>query len=400
MSPNPQSRRTFLKSTSLVSAGSLFLPSANAEFQRPNLVLILADDLGYGDLGCYGCPDIPTPNLDRLARDGVRLTDCYASAPVCTPTRCALMTGRYQQRAPNLEWALYPGVKTAGLPKEEITIAKILKQAGYKTALFGKWHLGYQPEWGPNQHGFDEFFGLLSGNIDYFRHIEGNGEADLYENTTPIQQEGYMTDLITQRSVDFIERQEENKPFFLYTSYNAPHWPIQGPDDRDLPITKENWSRSGARPDYAKMVERMDEGIGQILGALKKKGLEENTLVVFCSDNGGDRLARNEPLSGQKGLLKEGGIRVPCIFRWPDYLPAGRVSGQTAITMDITASLISAARLIPVRKIDGVDLFSFISGRKNEVERTFVWRNDFHNEKAIRWGHWKWYQKKRRRLSL
>jgi len=259
--------------------------------------------------------------------------------------------------------------------------------------LFGKWHLGYRPEWGPNQHGFNEFFGLLSGNIDYFRHIENNDEPDLYENTTPAVKKGYITDLITERATDFISR-HAHEPFFLYVAYNAPHFPIQGPGDAGVEITKENWSKRGERTDYAAVVERMDDGIGRILNALRAERLSENTLVIFCSDNGGERLARNAPLSGQKTHLREGGIRVPCLARWPKVLPAGKVSSQAAITMDLSATLLAAARIRPVRKIDGTPLFPYLCGIRPEVERTFVWRNDLQGEKAVRWGKWKWLREK------
>ncbi|HQH70567.1 MAG TPA: sulfatase-like hydrolase/transferase [bacterium] len=391
MNDFPLNRRSFLSlsTAALAAAAGPLAALDKPDPGRPNLVMILADDLGYGDLSCYGCPDIQTPNLDRLATGGVRLTDYYASAPVCTPTRCALMTGCYQQRQQNLEWAIHPGIKTVGLPPEEITIASMLKEAGYATGMFGKWHLGARPEWGPNRHGFEEFFGFLSGNIDYFRHIENTGEPDLFENTEPVQRDGYITDLITARSVDFIHRHAGHS-FFLYTAYNAPHWPIQSPDDRGLVLEGRAWSQHGGRADYARMVERMDEGIGNILQALEEKGLVDNTLVIFASDNGGDRLGRNLPLRGQKGTLWDGGIRVPCIARWPNLLPAGTVSPQAAITMDLSATLLSAARVKPTRRMDGMSLLAFLSGWKPPVEQTFVWRDNWHDQKALRWGHWKW----------
>jgi len=249
----------------LALSGSAAQPAAGSG--KPNIVYIMADDLGYGDLACYGAEDIRTPNLDRLARQGARLTDFYANGPVCTPTRCALMTGRYQQRIGGLEWAIYPGVRSMGLPPQEKTITRMLKDAGYATALAGKWHLGYNEENGPNHHGFDRFFGLLSGNHNFFTHRESNEELDLNRDTKSVKQEGYTTHLITRFAVEFIkEMKAKDHPFFLYVAYNAPHWPFQGPDDGHIEISaaKGNWT-SGERSTYVKMVVSMDEGIGQTI---------------------------------------------------------------------------------------------------------------------------------------
>lgn len=386
------SRRSFLATSAITAAGCSFPSLSHSQISKANIVFIMADDLGYGDLSCYGAPDLKTPNLDAMAAQGVRMTDYYAAAPVCTPTRCALMTGRYQQRVKNLEWAIYPGIKTVGLPPEETTIATVLQQAGYRTALFGKWHLGYQAQNHPMNHGFDEFFGILSGNVDYFRHTESNDEHDLYEGKEPVHREGYITDQITQRSVEFIQSNAE-EPFFLYVSYNAPHFPYQGPDDAEIDIGNKNWGSTGNRETYIHMVERMDQGIGQILAELKEQGLEENTFVVFCSDNGGDRYSRNAPLSGKKATLREGGIRVPCILRWPRILPKEMVSRQSMITMDLSVMILAAANVRPVRHMDGFNLFPFICGEREDIVRTFLWRNNWHNEKAVRWGDWKWHQK-------
>ena len=382
------SRRRFLQSTALSTLSLSQLNAFSAGKKPPNLLLILVDDMGYGDLGCYGAPDIATPNIDGLAREGVRLTQAYAF-PVCTPTRCALMTGRYPARCPNLEWALYAGIDTTGLQPNQITIAKMLQHAGYHTGLMGKWHLGARPEWAPNQHGFDEFFGILSGNVDHFKHIESTGQPDLFENTTPIQEEGYLTDLITERSVDFI-KQNQDEPFFLYVAYNAPHWPIQGPDDKDKEIIPgENWIEND-RETYIEMVERIDWGVGKILKQLEDSGLNEETLVVFLSDNGGDRSSRNHPLSGQKGSLDEGGIRVPCIVRWPGEIPAGTESQQPTIVMDLTVSLLHAAQVNSPRPLEGINILPYISGQRAPIEQTFVWRDDMHDRAAVRWGDWKW----------
>ena len=210
---------------------------------KPNVVFILIDDMGYADIGSYGVKDIRTPHLDRLAREGVRLTNAYSNGPNCTPTRAALMTGRYQQRV-GLEWAILVNQKEPGLPASETSIARMLKGNGYSTAMFGKWHLGYKPEFGPVAHGFDEFFGFLSGNIDYYAHRERNGEPDLYEGTRAVEKSGYMTDLITERSVGFIEKQQARQPFFLYVAYNAVHAPFQTPDNPTDIRTNAIWGKA------------------------------------------------------------------------------------------------------------------------------------------------------------
>jgi arylsulfatase A-like enzyme len=339
------------------------------------VVLIVLDDLGYGDLGCFGCPDIRTPYIDRLARQGVKLTSFYANGPVCTPTRAALMTGRYQQRV-GLEWAISPGQKEPGLPVEEPSLPRMLKQAGYATALFGKWHLGYRREFGPLAHGFDEFFGLLSADIDNYSHREITGEPDLYEGDQPVQRKGYMTDLLTQRAVAFIES-HASKPFFLEIAYNAVHWPFQPPDRPDDVREVRTWYK-GTRRDYAKMLERVDDGVGAILGALERRGLTDRTLVILTNDNGGEQLSRGAPLAGYKGYLLEGGIRVPCLIRWPGRLASGKVSSLPAITMDLTATILAATGATPPegRKLDGLDLVPILSGKTPAPERTLFWRID------------------------
>jgi arylsulfatase A-like enzyme len=371
----------------LVAIGS---PGADAAPARPNVIVVLVDDMGYGDLGCYGAPDIRTPHIDRLAREGVKLTDFYANGPVCTPTRAALMTGRYQQRV-GLEWAISPGQKEPGLPASETSLARMLKGNGYATAIFGKWHLGYRPEFGPLAHGFDEFFGLLSGNIDHYSHKEINGEPDLYEGTEPVEREGYATDLITARAVASIER-HAREPFFLYVAYNAVHWPFQPPGRPDDVRDRASWF-AGTRGDYARMVERIDDGVGQILSALERHGLAGETLVIVTDDNGGERLSRTEPLFHHKGTLWEGGIRVPCLLRWPGRLPAGSVSAQVGMTMDLTATVLAATATSPPegRKLDGLDLLPVLRGEAPPVERTLFWRIDREDrhQKAVRKGRWK-----------
>jgi arylsulfatase A-like enzyme len=366
--------------------------------QRPNVVLIITDDVGYGDIGSYGATDIKTPNIDRLAKEGVRLTDFYA-APQCTPTRAALMSGRYQQRV-GMERALGStgAALEAGLPATGRSLPRLLKNNGYATALIGKWHLGYKPEFGPNAHGFDYFFGFLSGYIDFYTHTRGgDGLSDLFENTTPVQKDGYMTDLLTARSVRFIE-QHAAQPFFLEVAYNAAHWPFQPPDHYSKSANNAAFQGPAdavpaTRKDYIAMLERADVGVGQILQALNARGLTRNTLVIFTNDNGGEWLSNNAPLFHRKDTLWEGGIRVPAIFRWPGRLPAGKTSAQVGITMDLTASILAATTtpVPPDARLEGMNLLPVLAGGSPIVERTLFWRISVptRQQRAVRMGDWK-----------
>ncbi|OFW04099.1 MAG: hypothetical protein A3I61_15590 [Acidobacteria bacterium RIFCSPLOWO2_02_FULL_68_18] len=359
--------------------------------ERPNVVLIVTDDVGYGDFGAYGATDIRTPHIDRLAKEGVRLTDFYA-APVCTPTRASLITGRYQQRVGLEEALASAGPRDRGLLPTGRSLPQLLKKNGYATGLIGKWHLGWKPEFAPNEHGFDYFFGFKSGAIDFYTHEAASGLDDLFENTTPVQVDGYMTDLITARAVRFIE-QHAAEPFFVDVSYNAAHWPWQPPDRyvkaRQVALQAPTDDPPPTRRDYAAMLERADAGIGEILRTLATLGLERNTLVVVTNDNGGEWLSRNTPLSNRKGTLWEGGVRVPAIFRWPGRLPAGRTSGQPGIFMDLTASILAATGtpVPPEARLEGINLLPILAGQAPPVERTFFWRT--RTQKAVRRGDWK-----------
>jgi N-acetylgalactosamine-6-sulfatase len=355
----------------------------------PNVVLIVADDLGYGDLGCYGCRDIKTPHLDRLAARGVRFTNFYANGPECTPTRAALLTGRYQHRVGGLECAIGLGnvgryddairlreSNDLGLPADDASLARLLKRAGYATALCGKWHLGYEDKFSPNRHGFDEAFYCLGGGMDYFRHVEdpARPEPALRVNGKPVRRPGYFTDLVADEAVRFI-RAPRDKPFFLYVAFTAPHAPYQGPTDEVAGATA--WKQGQAPPAvYAAMVERMDDATGRILAALDDGRLAANTLVVFTSDNGGTASARPTPLRGQKGSTFEGGIRVPCIARWPGVLPAKATTDEVAITMDLTASLARVAGTTPPegRAFDGIDILDRLAKGQPATPRTLFWR--------------------------
>jgi arylsulfatase A-like enzyme len=371
--------------------------------RRPNVVILVADDLGYGDLGCYGSKDLRTPHLDRLAKAGVRLTDAYANAAVCSPTRAALITGRYPQRS-GFEWVVDYGQKDFGLPASPTSLPRLLKDAGYRTALFGKWHLGYRDEWAPNAHGFDEFFGFLAADLDYYAHTEATGDPGLYENTKPVEKKGYLTDLFTDRAVEFIGENAKH-PFFLEVAYNAPHWPFQAPGRPDDVRAHETYGpKTGTRADYVKMVEHLDAEIGRVLQAIDDRGLAEDTLVVFFSDNGGERLSDNGPLFHGKYTLWEGGIRVPMIVRWPRAIPGNTTSAQAVITTDVTASALAAAGVAPPKdpQPDGEDVVPILAGKKPPHERTFFWRmvlpGDESGQKAVRRGKWKYVLDRRTEL--
>jgi arylsulfatase A-like enzyme len=366
-----------------------------SETTPPNLLLIVADDLGYADLGCYGGKDIQTPNLDRLARQGVRLTDFYASAPVCTPTRASLITGCYPQRF-GFDWVIRYQEKDRGLAAKGASLPALLRRRGYATALFGKWHLGYKPQFSPNAHGFDEFFGFLAADLDYFAHTDANGDAGLYHNGELCAETGYLTDLITEHALAFL-KQTRDQPLFLEVAYNAPHWPFQAPDNpADRRTVKTYGPEKGTRRDYVGMVERMDQGIGKLLRALEETGRAKNTLIIFLSDNGGERLSDNGSLFHGKYTLWEGGIRVPCLLRWPGVLPPQAVSREPVIAMDLTASLLAAAgAALPANAcLDGDNVLPMLSGKEPSRERTFCWRlprpDAKYGQKAVRRGRWKY----------
>lgn len=380
----------------------VWVPSTEAQPQagspqKPNVLLIITDDVGYGDIGSYGAPDTKTPNIDRLAKEGVKLTDFYA-APQCTPTRAALITGRYQQRV-SLERALGGdgAALEQGLSPTGRSLPRLLKENGYATGLIGKWHLGFKPEFGPNAHGFDYFFGFLAGFIDFYTHTRGDGHSDLFENTTPVEESGYMTDLITAHAVRFIQ-ETARKPFFLEVAYNAAHWPFQPPDHYSKAPNNAAFQGPGdatpaTRKDYVAMLERADDGVGKIIETIERLGLTRNTLVIFTNDNGGEWLSRNAPLFHRKDTLWEGGIRVPAIFRWPGHLPAGKTSPQVGITMDLTASILAATNtpVPPEAHLEGMNILPILEVRSPVVDRTLFWRinTPARQQRAVRSGDWK-----------
>jgi len=393
------SRRTFLGAVGTTAVAGSALRAAAAE--KPNILFILADDLGYGDLSCYGRPDYRTPAIDGLARSGMQFMSAYAAAPLCTPTRCAFHTGRYPQRLEvGLQEPLTAARPDLGLPPEHPTIASLLKRVGYDTALIGKWHLGWKPEFGPNRHGYDEFFGILSGAADYFTHGSADhpnpdgssGGPDLWENLTPIDRVGYLTDVLSDRAVRYVT-QRRTRPFYLSLHYTAPHSPWEGPEDEAIGHEEHGngpMTRGGSLKIYGAMMKSMDAGIGRVLRALSRAKLERNTLVIFTSDNGGERYSYNWPFSFQKFDLWEGGIRVPAIVRWPGAIPAGRSTDQPVGTMDWTATILAAADAAadPAYPLDGEDVMPLMTGQRAPYDRTMFWRTVLQG--ASRSGQWKY----------
>ena len=374
---------------------------------RPNIVFIVADDLGYADLGCYGGRPAAfgpvSPNIDRLAAEGLKLTQGYSNSPVCSPTRFALMTMRYQYR---LRGALEEpinsrskGSTVLGLPADHPTLPSLLRDAGYATALVGKWHLGYPPAFGPLRSGYDEFYGIMAGGVDYFTHCSSTGDHDFYEGEEPKHEIGYLTDLLSKRAVEYVERRagqaRAGRPFFLSLHYTAPHWPWETRDDAAIApglARRLAHLEGGSVETYRRMIHHMDEGIGALMDALRREGIDRDTLLVFTSDNGGERFSDNWPLVGGKMDLTEGGIRVPWIARWPAAIPAGAVSAQPCMTMDWSATMLElgGAAPDPAWPIDGVSLAPVLRDPSHRFERALHWRMNHRGQRALRSGDWKY----------
>jgi arylsulfatase A-like enzyme len=380
------------------AAGIALAPSSPARAAArtpPNILFIMADDLGWGDLSCYGNTDFATPALDRLAAQGVRLTHAYANSCVCSATRMALMTGRYQYR---LRGGLEEPIKerpsaVLGLPPAHPTLASMLRKAGYRTALVGKWHLGHLPHFGPLKSGYDEFYGISSGGADYFTHKNMSGKPDLYEGERLVENTGYLTDLLTVRAVHYIDRAAAaQRPFLLSLHYTAPHWPWETTQDQERAAKlKELFDFGGGSLEtYAAMVRSLDQGVGAVLGALERNRLDSDTIVIFTSDNGGERFSRNWPLMGEKGDLLEGGIRVPALVRYPSALAPGQVSRQVAVTMDWTATLLALAGARPELPLDGMNIFPMMRTPTIEVPRRLYWRFVGRSQAAVRDGPMKY----------
>jgi len=360
---------------------------------KPNIILIMADDLGYGDIGCYGSTKISTPYIDALASGGMKFTDYHSNCPVCSPTRAALLTGRYQQRA-GIEGVIYAKGPTrqTGLALEETTFAEVLKTRGYATGIFGKWHLGYNVQFNPARQGFDEFRGYVSGNVDYHSHIDGAGFDDWWKNLEKVPEEGYCTDLITKHGIDFIERHKD-EPFCLYLPHESVHSPYQGRNDPPQRLPGGKKGKKARREEiaraYKEMVEVMDEGIGKIVETVRRLGLKRKTFIFYCSDNGATKNGSNGALAGYKGSLWEGGHRVPAVAYWPGRIKPGTVTNQTTLGMDMypTMASIAGAKIPAGLKLDGVDLLGMLTENRKLPERTLFWR--YRKQKAVRKGPWK-----------
>jgi arylsulfatase A-like enzyme len=390
-------RRNLLVST---TAASLVGPAALAQApsRRPNIVFIVADDLGYADVSCYGRRDMVTPNIDRIAAQGVRFTQGYANSPVCSASRTAIMTGRYQLRLPvGLEEPISGSSKGIGLPPEHPTLPSLLKKLGYGTTLVGKWHLGAPPEFGPLKSGFDHFYGFRGGTVDYFLHTGRTGAPDFWEEDQRLDQAGYATTLFGDRAVRVIgDYARAGQPFLLSLHFSAPHWPWEGPDDpaeaermrgRD-PI---HWD-GGSQETYRKIVAAMDDQIGRVLKVLEDNGIARDTIVIFTSDNGGERYSDTWPFTGKKQELLEGGLRIPAIISWPARIPAGRVSEQVTANMDWLPTLLAAAGAAPDPQYppDGMNLLPHLAEGAPVIERKLFWRYKALWQRAARIGDWKY----------
>ena len=374
---------------------------------RPNIIFIVADDLGFADLGCYGGRAATfgavSPVLDALASGGIKFTQGYSNSPVCSPTRFALMTARYQYRlrgaAEEPINSKSRGSRTLGLPPDIPTLPSLLRASGYHTALIGKWHLGYPPSFGPLRSGYELFFGPMAGGVDYFTHCNTTGSHDLWEDGQEHHAQGYLTDLISQRSVDYVARMAHGArggtPFFLSMHFTAPHWPWETRDDHALArdIRGNIMHLDGGNiHTYQRMVHHMDEGIGAVVEQLRREGLLDNTLLVFTSDNGGERFSDNWPLVGGKMDLTEGGIRVPWIAHWPALIAPGTVSRQLCMTMDWSATMLELAgvREDETWPLDGVSLLPVLRDAAWTFGRALFWRMKHRGQRALRDGDWKY----------
>lgn len=361
---------------------------------RPNILVIVADDMGYGDIGVQGCRDIPTPHIDSIARRGIRCTNGYVSAPQCSPTRAGLMTGRYQQRFGHEHNAALPD---SSLPLDQTTLADRLKAAGYTTGLVGKWHLGSDARHHPQSRGFDEFFGFLGGANPYLPRGNTGVVPRILRGTEDAHEKEFLTDAFAREAVAFIDR-HQTEPFFLYLAFNAPHGPLEAAPRY---LQRFEGIEDEKRRTYAAMVSALDDGIGAVLTKLASAGLDENTLVFFISDNGGPsevNASRNTPLRGVKGETREGGIRVPFLVRWTGHLPAGILYDQPVIQLDIYPTALAAAGVaVPAdARLDGVNLLPYLMGRKTDPpHETLFWRFSFPPGRpdsykwAVRQGDWK-----------
>ncbi|MFF5721684.1 sulfatase-like hydrolase/transferase [Streptomyces buecherae] len=379
-----------------------FEAATDRRSRRPNILFILADDLGWADLSSYGSPDIHTPHLDRLARQGVRFTQAYSGSATCSPTRFSLYTGRYPGRT---RGGLAEPIadKSVGLDPNHPTLASLLRDAGYATALIGKWHCGYLPDYSPTRSGWDEFFGNFGGALEYYSKLGLSGEYDLYEGDAEYKDLRYYTRILTERASDYVRRGHGGKPWLLNLNFTTPHWPwiAEGDEEESARLTARiragekgvlNHREGGSLAKYREMVRDLDASVGTVLAALRDSGEEHNTLVIFSSDNGGERWSYQWPLSGNKSTLQEGGIRVPNLVRWPARLRRNQVSHEPLASYDWTATLleIAGARPHPAYPLDGVSLAGYLLRGERLAERDLFWR--VRGERALRRGDWKYYR--------
>jgi arylsulfatase A-like enzyme len=400
MKKKPITRRDLLRGAGagLVALAAGGGDAAAPRTHPPNIVFIMADDLGYADVSCYGRPDLRTPNVDALARRGTRFLQAYANSAVCSATRTALITGRYQYRLRvGLEEPM-AGNPDVGLPPEQPTLPSLLKKAGYGTTLLGKWHLGVLPKFGPLQSGYDHFYGFRGGAVDYFSHSVGASD-DLWDDNVLIHQVGYMTELLGSRAVEVVNGYAKSaQPFLISLHFNAPHWPWEGPGDQaESERLRQPGSNGvmdfdgGTQKTYERMIEEMDRQIGRVLGALDTHGLTENTIVIFTSDNGGERFADTWPFTGKKTELLEGGLRIPSIVSWPARIPQGRTTDQVSISMDWLPTLLAAAgaQPDPTSPSDGMNLLPGLAQGVPPVPRKLFWRYKANHQRAARDGDYK-----------
>lgn len=392
-------RRNFLQVIATLFGATALNRNLFAQTNKPNIVFILADDLGYGDLSCYGQQDFNTPHIDSIAKDGLKFLQAYSNSASCTPTRVALITGRYQMRLKvgTEEPLQSDSPKDAGLSPEHPTMPGQLKKIGYSTTLIGKWHLGNLPNFGPLKSGYDNFYGVFSGTTDYFKH-DSKSSTPLYEQEVAIDRQGYITNLFGDRAVETINRHAQNKtPFFMSVHFNAPHYPWEGPNDEaESKRIKALIHRDGGNLKvFASMVQSMDENVGKILKALSDKGLSDNTIVIFTSDNGGERFSRTWPFSGMKNELLEGGLRIPSIIKWPGKISPDQTTQQVSISMDWMPTLLAATGGFadPAYPPDGENLLPQILNTKTPIkERKLFWRFKVASQRAIRDGDYKYLQ--------
>ena len=405
---------------------------------KPNVLLIVSDDQGYRDLGCFGSGEVQTPHLDRLARGGIKLTSFYVAWPACTPSRGALLTGRYPQRngvydmirneAPDYGYQYKPGEYEAtferigGMDTREVLLPRMLKAAGYTSGIFGKWDLGVHRRYLPLARGFDIFYGFVNTGIDYYTH-ERYGVPSMYRNNSPTTADKgtYCTDLFEREAVRFLEV-NRRKPFFLYVPFNAPHGAsnldptIRGgaqapgrfkgmyPKLQEQVGTEQRSrygetftvpNRAARRLEFVGSVTAMDAAIGRLLDLLDEYGIADNTIIIFFSDNGGGSSADNAPLRGRKGQMFEGGIRVPCIVKWPGKIPAGTTSNAFLTSLEILPTLCAATGAVPTKGVplDGFDMLSVLQGKRASARTEMFWQRKL--DKGARVGHWKWVESSR-----